>query len=215
MATSGYVVYRATNRLNGNFYIGITKRTIEKRWAEHTRHCGAGEGRFYRALRKYGKEAFELEEVSRHQTLEEVKAEEIRLIATLKPVYNSTLGGDGSPGHFVSEDVRRKMADLHRGNKYNLGRRWTEEQRMAMSKKKVGCQPPRPTEKMIAARLTNCLMASIGRRRPVKCETTGEIFESVTAAGNAHGLRKESVSKVCQGRRNAVYGLVFRFCEAA
>ncbi len=51
-----YSIYKITNLINNKFYIGVTKKKLEKRFSEHSKadsHLG-------RAIRKYGKENFEM-----------------------------------------------------------------------------------------------------------------------------------------------------------
>lgn len=64
-----------------------------------------------RALRKHGREAFDLVVLETHATKDAARAAEIRLIAEHKTHvrhggYNSTSGGDGSPD--MPEDVKRR-----------------------------------------------------------------------------------------------------------
>jgi group I intron endonuclease len=111
MTTSGtYSLYKITNSLNGKTYIGFTSRSLLTRWKEHVRHAKkhANNGHFYRAIRKYGQDVFLMELLETFKTPNEAKEAEILFIAKMKPEYNSTKGGDGSPGHFVSEESRKK-----------------------------------------------------------------------------------------------------------
>lgn len=102
------MIYLITNRYTGDRYIGKTSRTIESRWYQHVKNAEYGLDTFlYRAIRKYGKESFTIEFLS-----EGLDAEEIQLIAHLKPEYNMTSGGDGgctanSPNYKASMLKRR------------------------------------------------------------------------------------------------------------
>jgi hypothetical protein len=126
---------------------------------------------------------------------------------------NQTDGGDGVRG--LSQEVKDKIALANVGNKYNLGRLWTPEQRMAMSQKKQGCQAPFETEKMKENRAKNCKKASSERRRKVVCVNDELEFNSVVDAANYYNLSKSTVSAICRKRRNAAYGLKFEFKEIA
>lgn len=91
-----YLIYKATNKVNGKFYIGrchgpVKTREIKHWWYATNKNANSP---FPNALRKYGRDAFEW------SIVEEVSAEtagerEIYWIAELQPQYNATLGGDG------------------------------------------------------------------------------------------------------------------------
>lgn len=218
MTTSGtYFAYKVTNNANGKFYIGITSRCINLRWKEHVRHAKkqVNSGHFYKAIRKHGPESFTVNVISQYDSPDKMKKAEINLIAELSPEYNSTLGGDGTWGHKVSKEIREKMKLLHLGNKYNLGRKWPDKERLAMSAKKKGCKPPPITEKMKITRVENCRKASSNRRKKVICVNDNKIFNSVTEAAKEYNIDKTTVSSICLQKRNQAYGLKFKFLEVA
>ena len=87
-------VYCIENRINNKKYIGITTRSLQKRFKEH---CKA-ESVIGRAIRKHKKENFiyyELERVSTKKELFELEKYYIAKYKTFKNGYNSTIGGDG------------------------------------------------------------------------------------------------------------------------
>ena len=102
----GYI-YKITNLVNGKSYIGQTIRTIEERWKQHVKDSNSNKDDFYlhRAIRKYGKENFVIEEIfstvkeSIFELKEELNDHEkyyIKLFNTYNPDgYNMTLGGEG------------------------------------------------------------------------------------------------------------------------
>lgn len=92
-------VYMLTSP-SGKAYIGITKRTVEWRWASHVRCAKRGQQHpLYAAIRKYGPEVFDVREMAFGLSEEQAKAEEVRLIAELNTQcrdrgYNISAGGD-------------------------------------------------------------------------------------------------------------------------
>ena len=83
-------VYCIENRINNKKYIGITTRSLQKRFKEH---CKA-ESAIGRAIRKnfiY----YELERASTKKELFELEKYYIAKYKTFKNGYNSTIGGDG------------------------------------------------------------------------------------------------------------------------
>ncbi len=95
-----WLAYRATNRINKKRYIGITGKGLSARKRRHLYRASINDKgcpRFYDAIRKYGKNAFDWEILSDNLTREEAEREEIRLIELHKPEYNVTPGGKSGP----------------------------------------------------------------------------------------------------------------------
>lgn len=103
------VIYKITNLINGNAYIGQTSRPLKERWKEHRT------GNYFRqtidtAIKKYGQENFTI------QTLEECPDEKlnereqywIAYYNTYKNGYNNTKGGQ------IYESTRLKEKEIER-----------------------------------------------------------------------------------------------------
>jgi hypothetical protein len=91
-----FYIYKATNKINGKFYIGRCKGPIKNREYKHWWYAINKETKmpFPSALRKYGRENFIWNIVE--ETKEDNNGErEIYWIKKLNPQYNATLGGDG------------------------------------------------------------------------------------------------------------------------
>jgi len=91
-----FYIYKATNKINGKFYIGRCKGPIKNREYKHWWYATNKETNmpFPNALRKYGRENFIWDIVE--ETEEDNNGErEIYWINKLNPQYNATLGGDG------------------------------------------------------------------------------------------------------------------------
>lgn len=114
-----FIIYKVTNLINNKIYVGYTTKTIEWRWAEHCRVAFNKNSQDYnelfkKAIRKYGKENFKIEEIERCSSIEELKQREIFWIDKLNSYafkegnwgYNSTLGGDGVHGYGVIPVVK-------------------------------------------------------------------------------------------------------------
>lgn len=90
------IIYKITNKANGNFYIGKTSKTKEERLKRHFYNASYGIDTYlYRAIRKYGKENFTIEEVESQIYKDVIDKKEIEYILTLNPQYNMTKGGEG------------------------------------------------------------------------------------------------------------------------
>lgn len=102
----GYI-YKVTNKINLHMYIGQTLRTIEDRWKEHVKDAKGqvDEYYFHRAIRKYGKDSFLVEQIEllTDNTVDELKKQlnkrekyYIHLFNTYNPCgYNGSIGGEG------------------------------------------------------------------------------------------------------------------------
>lgn len=134
-----YTVYVVTNIVNGKYYVGQTTMTGIERWKEHYWSSNKKDY-FHYAIKKYGKENFEVEEVAVFETREEVNnAEKLWILLTKsydkKIGYNSTMGGEygaipneetrvkignGRRGKLHTEETRKKMSEAHTGSKNHL-----------------------------------------------------------------------------------------------
>lgn len=173
MATSGKpIVYMATNSVNGKRYVGVTKRSLNSRRGQH--FASARRNSHYRlhsAIRKYGESAFTFVVLNTLASYQEALACEIRTIALLKPEYNSTAGGEGVVGLFVSEENRRRSSERHRGNKYWVGKKHRPESiaRMRESQRgntnASGQRSPETSERLRAATLAAPTRYWLGKKR--------------------------------------------------
>lgn len=117
MEERNYSVYKHTSPSN-KVYIGITKHRPERRWC-------SGKGYknnqyFYRAIEKYGWDAFKHEILFEKLSKEDACKKEIELIAFYKSNqkefgYNITSGGDGCNGLKHTEETKKKMSESRKG----------------------------------------------------------------------------------------------------
>lgn len=99
-----YLVYMATNRVNGKRYIGITKRDFAVRKRQHLRLAEDGNNvccKFYSAIRKYGKKSFDWKIVASDLSQRDAFSKERALIKKIRKTgeeYNIKDGGTGGGG---------------------------------------------------------------------------------------------------------------------
>lgn len=113
--------YLITNKINNKGYVGITTRSLDRRWYEHRfveNSCGQLLGK---AIKKYGEENFEIKPIASAKTLENLKSVEKDLIAQFQTKvpfgYNLTDGGDGVFGYKHDPVLVKRLADAKRGTK--------------------------------------------------------------------------------------------------
>jgi len=107
-------VYVITNKHTGEQYVGQTRRLVSKRWDSHWRTAICEKSRkakFQKVLLEHGKDAFTVEEIYVSFDAEDLNAAEIRIIAELNPVYNSSRGGRGLRPIIVSEETKKKRSE--------------------------------------------------------------------------------------------------------
>jgi len=136
-------IYVHTNTHNGKSYVGQTTLGVDRRWKEHIHGAHQPKspnhrGLFAKAIRKYGRDAFEqqvLSAASSQEALSNLEKVWIILLQTKAPSgYNLTDGGDnGALGHVVSAELRAKIAAIHRGNTYRRGAVLSAESKAKMS----------------------------------------------------------------------------------
>jgi len=124
-----YIVYVATNIVNGNRYIGVTSRGLSYRKSNHYSKArakfsnGGSCPKFHAAIRKYGEDAFSWEILEIHANIDDMIAAEIRLIAELKPEYNLAAGGEGAKGIKHTEETKRLLSEQKKGKIVSAERR--------------------------------------------------------------------------------------------
>lgn len=174
MAATGYnssknkpsmIAYLVTNSRNQKSYIGITTRSLDRRWYEHCYVENSCAKLLSKAIKKYGIDVFEIKEIaSSIDDLDGLKKLETMLIEqyqTLVPNgYNLTKGGDGvwgfkqdpkiieqiaskKRGTKLSNETKQKMRESHLGQKNHFyGQQHTKESKQKISESKKGCAGP-------------------------------------------------------------------------
>lgn len=115
----GYI-YKITNKINNKIYIGLTTKTIQERFQTHIATAYNINSKDYnelikKAIRKYGKENFTIEQIDEAEELNTLKEKEIYWINKYQSYafeypengYNMTRGGD-----FSSESLQRPVYQI-------------------------------------------------------------------------------------------------------
>ncbi len=192
-------IYLVTNKITGKQYVGQTTRTIKERWADH---CSLTKSKHRSALRsaiaKYGPENFSIEGIDFALSLEELNQKEVDWINKLKTLapsgYNLDSGGKNKKVH---ELTKLKMSIA----KIGISRPWTNEQKIAMSTKKLG--------KPLSLKHRAALKAVPRKKIAVKCLTNGITYACCKDAAIALGLENEYVYRCIKGIQSHTKG--FRF----
>jgi group I intron endonuclease len=125
------IVYCAVNIVNGKSYIGVTRKTLNKRKYSHYSSRNDKNKRcriFARAILKYGMETFSWFVLSEHNTIDEAFSAEKRAIKDLKPEYNISSGGPGvsrlppESRNAISCSRRRPVICISHNRRFESGR---------------------------------------------------------------------------------------------
>lgn len=178
-----FIVYLATNVLNGKRYIGATSRGIAMRKRKHFQDARAkrpGCRVFNAAIRKYGADAFEWSVIATASSFDEMMREEVRLIEELKPEYNITAGGQGMIGLVRTREWMEKTSRALKGRKH----------------------PPELVERMRHYSKERLF-------KSVVCLNDGRFFRSHKEAALFYGIGKRRIGEVTSGREISCDGYSF------
>lgn len=132
-------IYAIRNKKNNKKYIGVS-RDVYKRKKEH--FYKLGRGRHVNRLLQgdydlYGVSAFEFTVLKKApiDKLFDMEKEYIKRYNSFGGGYNLTTGGDGTHGHVVSEETRKRLSLMNTGeNNPNWGRKLSREHKEALIK---------------------------------------------------------------------------------
>jgi group I intron endonuclease len=111
------IIYKTTNLINGNFYIGQDSKN-------NPNYLGSGT-LLNKAIKKYGKENFVKEIIECCNSKQQLNEREIFWILELKPIYNIAIGGSGGDTYTNNPNYDLIIEKL----KKRPGRVWTEEEK--------------------------------------------------------------------------------------
>jgi group I intron endonuclease len=140
-------VYVITNKINGKQYVGQHSGSdLNKYWKRNITWALNNQGHkvcLYNAIRKYGPESFSCLPIVLVDSKEEMDLYEQILIQALDTKspngYNLTDGGEGTPGHSVSEEGRRRMSAKKIGRpSHRKGSILSVETKLKISEAKTG-----------------------------------------------------------------------------
>lgn len=171
-------IYKITNKTNGKVYIGQTIRPIEKRFNRHISDAVNNilDTHFARAIRKYGKENFQLDLIDTAKSQEELNKKEyywIKYYNSVKCGYNETNAIYKCGGDTYSQKTESEMRIIKR----------------EISKAKMGKKNP--------------MAKQIKRINVVTGEE--DIFDTIIACAKACGIKKgkTSVTERLSGKRKS------------
>jgi group I intron endonuclease len=204
-------IYKVTNIATGRCYIGQTITSIQRRWQGHCDEINRSNSYLHKAIKKYGKEAFQVEELDIGFDKEDLDRMEIHYINVLNARapdgYNLKSGGTHGKH---SEETKRKIAKT----KSNP----SPETRQKLSKAHKGKRFSERTEIKPGQRLSPNTEFKKGqvslRRRPV-IDNNGRVYSSITEAAQKLGLKSNAaIIHVLNGKNKTAKGISFSYLES-
>lgn len=179
------LIYRATNNITEDIYIGKTEKSLKERKRAHVN--SKSDCYFHRALRKYGADNFVWDVVEEFEDAKLLGYAECFYIGyvrgiskfTKTKVYNMTDGGEGAKGWRPHSEWREKQRKRMLGNtQCYFWDRLSEDEKNAYRAKMS-----KATSGLRNGNYGNVGKKSAVSKRYLLTSPTGEIFE-------VHGLRK-------------------------
>jgi len=221
------IIYQAHNRISNAFYVGKTVKPLQHRINQHMVDAGLARNNsiFHKAIRKYGKDAFDWYVLVTAGSLEDLNNAERVWIERIRSaghrLYNLRPGGDGGSvagkanhnyGRTMPDSVRMKVSEgLKRyysdkpGPMTGQPGPMTGKKHTAETRKKIsdGLKGPRPS-------IAGALNPSA---RAVVCVTTGKMFDTATIAAREYEIDMSSIIKCCRGKKKTVGGYEFEYAK--
>lgn len=197
-------------------YIGVTTRSVEKRWKYgHLQPGGKGRSALKEAIKKYGKEAFTITHIASAKNAVDLSELEKILVSQYNTIapngYNLTPGG--FENIVSSKEVRKKIADANRGKKRTpeqcvrfsvaqMGKTMSLETRAKMSASRIGTHLKDETKaKLRAGRIGKSLseehkqklsVSHLGKNTGPRCPCPSERRQAIS---DGHKKRRERRNK--------------------
>lgn len=185
-------IYKITNKNNGKVYIGQSvdishRRSCHEYDLKNNRHKNIYLQRAY----NMEPDAFNFEIICycNEEDLDELEMFYINKYNSADSHYGYNLDKSARGTGRKSEETKRKMSEVKKGNTAMCGIKLSEEWKKHLSE----AQP---------------------HKKRVICIDTGEVYESFADAARRTGLNRSKIVSVCTGKRKTTGGLKFRYADS-
>jgi group I intron endonuclease len=221
------VVYKVTNKINGNFYLGQTVGTAQERLLIHFRDVKQnGHLPFYRAIAKYGKENFQTKVLYKAHSQEDMDEKEAKLIAYFKitceeKLYNIADGGQGLGFNRLIN--AEKTIDILTGQTFDSAKDMARYYGLsyvftlnllngkALSKKGYVFRYEDKEKSLLADARAEKLPKHKSLPKKIVCLETGKVFTSTKIAAQEMGISRTAINNNLKGRSKTAGKLSFKY----
>ena len=191
-------VYKITNDINNNIYVGATVTSIADRFSKHIWEAfnTNDEYALHKAMRKYGKEHFTIS-IIEECSINDVFTREKYWIATLNSYingYNETRGGEGNPKYdyeLIYQKFKSGMNQKEIALELNC-----DKHTITRALKSFGV----PEKETIKGKYGNSKKAVL--KIDINTNTILKEFSSMTEAAKHENCSVASISRICNNKQN-------------
>ena len=207
--TMGYI-YIIKNSINEKVYIGQTIRNIEIRWKEHLRHSNSQDQPLYKAMQKYGKQNFYIQQLEEcpDTFLNERESYWIKQFDSYNNGYNATLGGQDN---FTMTSKVEQVLNLWY-NKYTVNK-IVEETGLNVETVRSYLNKNGITHENIRARANKAIGKSKSKK-VYQYDLLGNFikeWESTMEVERSLGLDHRNIGAVCNGKRKTCGKYIWKY----
>jgi len=207
------IIYIITNNITNKSYVGQTSYQLSKRWKQHCYFAEKRNCQTYlsNSIRKHGSINFTPSVLEETVDLHNREKYWIKELKTYKHGYNLTEGGEGTVGYKWKDESRKKFSIIKSGiplteeHKNNLS--LSLKGRKVWNKGIPGHKPTPETRK----KLSECRYKKV--EQFLLDGTSLCSYNSILEASSKTNTNKNSIIKVCRGKRNKAGGYMWKYAE--
>lgn len=210
------IIYKATNTMNGQVYIGATTQSLENRKKDHLNKIDKSYNhKFQKAILEYGKANFHWEQIDTANNLNDLAIKESQYIEQYNSCqngYNSDRGGGFKKIVYqfsISGELISTFQSLVEASKT-----------IGVSKDSIShaCNGDRNTSNGFVWNYTATFKLENDTRKKSIQQITldGNIincFDSIIEAHKLTGINKTSIAKCCRGERKKAGNFIWKFSD--
>ena len=205
------VIYLVKNRINGKEYVGQTTTALRQQWYHHYYRCNHicprdGVSLLHNALRKYGKDAFDIYELQECKTVEELNTAEDKWIKKLNTKapngYNLRDGGNnGKLSEITKQKLRKVPHTADWNNKVSKSRMGQKANANQLKGLKIGWE-------LAKQRVAECKIKFRGEGNPNCKLSINDVLEIRRL--RATGLTQQKVADIFNVGQTTISEIVLR-----
>ncbi len=210
------IIYKATNVVTGEIYVGATTVSLQERINDHYNKATKNYGhKFQNAIREYGFESFIWEQIDTGINTDELALKEkyyIQKFDSFHNGYNSDRGGGFKKTIYqynLTGELESTFQSLEEASKSS-----------SISEESIShaCIGDRKTSNGFYWTYTSTfdLKEDIRKKKVIQYDYKGElvkVFDSISEASKATEVNKSSIAKCCRGERKKAGDFIWKFLD--